>query len=921
MNTKKTDARAFAHTKGEEYARASRTLALLLAMMLCSGFHFAHAQSAILGLLVPINFGETAKGSIDAAAEVDVFTFTANAEDTILVRASRASESVWPGIRVFDPNGNLLREVSSSVTAEIGSLRLPIGGTYSIHIFDSFNGTLTGQYCAYLQRLDGPGNALNISFSETQYNTIDNPAEMEAYTFEAEAGDKVLVSSSRGNTGSIWPGVRVYSPSGVLLREATDSRTAEIDGLTLPATGLYTILVFDSFNGTQIGEFGLHLQRFNNPVNAFMIDFGETRSGAIDRPGKLEAYTFVANAADRISVRMSRGSGSVWPGVRVYSASGVKLGQAESSTTSEIASLTLAEPGVYTILCYDSFGGLTGNYNLFLGCLAPPLKCGAPRVFFSRLEGKQEVPGVETNAIGGGMAILQAGQAQFDFRFSFGNLSGPITSAHFHNGAPGTLGGIVKALNVTSDTMLVSSWKSTDVEPLTPQLVTELLAGRIYVNLYTGAHPQGEIRGQLVLETPIALAARIEGEQEVPPLRNSGAGFGAFMLNAEGTELTFNVAATGLSGTIIAAHFHRGTKGRNGNVVKPITNSFTGNLANGVWKNTDTDSLTPALIADLLAEKIYVNLQTVANPNGEIRGQIVPAAEAVAPIGAARLLSDNTANISIEGTVTTIDFELSRTGSSEYYLQDATGGIRLAATSGKAVLQRGQRVRVKSGAIISNAGRKTISAHKDSILVLDAPGLPEAQYVTINTYRQNRAAFEGELVFINDANITGNFPAAGSDGVVTLNDGTGNLDMFIDLDTDIDGASPSRIKMDITGVATSFNNTLRIQPSSIDNISLVAERAGGLPSEFALAQNYPNPLNPSTTIRYALPRPGHVKLVIYDLLGAKIRTLVDGRESAGFKHITWDGMNEKGDRVPSGVYVYRMEAGEFTMTKKLTVMK
>ncbi len=918
MNTKQTNT---ARTQREACVSSARMLALLFAMTLCSSFHSAQAQSATPDFLVPINFGETAKGSIDAAAEVDVFTFTANAEDNILVRASRASGSVWPGIRVFDPSGNQLRQATNSTTAEIAGLRLPTTGTYSIHIYDSFNGTFTGQYCLYLQRLNNPGNALSISFSETQYNSIDNPAEMEAYTFEAEAGDKVLVSLSRGNTGSIWPGVRVYSPSGVLLREATSSRTAEIDGLTLPAAGLYTILVFDSFNGTFTGEFGLHLQRFNNPVNAFMIDFGETRAGAVDRPGKLEAYTFVANAADRISVRMSRGSGSVWPGVRVYSSSGVKLGQAESSTTAEIASLTLPEPGVYTILCYDSFGGLTGDYNLFLGCLAPPLKCGAPRVFFSRLEGKQEVPAVATNAIGGGMSVLQVGQAQLDFRFSFGNLSGPITAAHFHNGNPGTLGGIVKTLNVTSDTLLVGSWKSTDVEPLTPQLVTELLAGRIYVNLHTAAHPQGEIRGQLVLETPIALAARIEGAQEVPPLNNTAAGFGAFTLNAEGTELAFNVAATGLSGTIIAAHFHRGVKGKNGNAVKPITNSFIGTLANGVWKNTDTDSLTATLVADLLAEKVYVNLHTVANPNGETRGQLVPAAEVIAPIGAARLLSDNTANINIEGTITTIDFELSRSNSSEYYLQDASGGIRLAATSGKAVLQRGQRVRVKLGTIASNAGRKTMSAHKDSILVLDTPGVPEAQYVTINTYRQNRAAFEGELIFIDNANITGNFPAAGSDGVVTLNDGTGNLDMFIDLDTDIDGASPSRIKMDIIGVATSFNNTLRIQPSSIDNITLVAEQASELPSEFALAQNYPNPFNPSTTIRYALPQPGHVKLVIYDLLGAKIRTLIDGREAAGFKQITWDGLNDRGERVPSGVYVYRIEAGEFVRARKLTVMK
>ncbi len=108
----------------------------------------------------------------------------------------------------------------------------------------------------------------------------------------------------------------------------------------------------------------------------------------------------------------------------------------------------------------------------------------------------------------------------------------------------------------------------------------------------------------------------------------------------------------------------------------------------------------------------------------------------------------------------------------------------------------------------------------------------------------------------------------------------------------------------------------------VDRTSSVASQSNNEPPAlFELSQNYPNPFNPSTTIRYALPQSGHVKLVIYDLLGAKIRTLADGREAAGFKQISWDGANDRGERVPSGVYVYRMEAGEFVRARKLTVMK
>jgi hypothetical protein len=112
-----------------------------------------------------------------------------------------------------------------------------------------------------------------------------------------------------------------------------------------------------------------------------------------------------------------------------------------------------------------------------------------------------------------------------------------------------------------------------------------------------------------------------------------------------------------------------------------------------------------------------------------------------------------------------------------------------------------------------------------------------------------------------------------------------------------------------------------VLPANWATVTSVQERTTEAPQSFELGQNYPNPFNPSTVILYALPKNTHVKLAIYDLLGAKIRTLVDGVETTGFKQVTWDATNDAGERVPSGVYLYRLEAGEFVMTKRLTVMK
>jgi hypothetical protein len=93
------------------------------------------------------------------------------------------------------------------------------------------------------------------------------------------------------------------------------------------------------------------------------------------------------------------------------------------------------------------------------------------------------------------------------------------------------------------------------------------------------------------------------------------------------------------------------------------------------------------------------------------------------------------------------------------------------------------------------------------------------------------------------------------------------------------------------------------------------------PASFSLSQNYPNPFNPQTQIRYALPADCHVKLTIYNLLGQKVKVLVDKHQSAGYKTVHWDGKDERGDDVASGIYFYRIQAGEFMQAKKMLLLK
>ena len=94
-----------------------------------------------------------------------------------------------------------------------------------------------------------------------------------------------------------------------------------------------------------------------------------------------------------------------------------------------------------------------------------------------------------------------------------------------------------------------------------------------------------------------------------------------------------------------------------------------------------------------------------------------------------------------------------------------------------------------------------------------------------------------------------------------------------------------------------------------------------LPKQFELAQNYPNPFNPETKISYALPKDCHVKLTIYNMLGQKINVLVDEHQTAGHKNVHWDGKDYKGDEVASGIYFYKLDAVEFTQSKRMVLLK
>lgn len=107
----------------------------------------------------------------------------------------------------------------------------------------------------------------------------------------------------------------------------------------------------------------------------------------------------------------------------------------------------------------------------------------------------------------------------------------------------------------------------------------------------------------------------------------------------------------------------------------------------------------------------------------------------------------------------------------------------------------------------------------------------------------------------------------------------------------------------------------------IDRKDYLATDSDLTPSKFVLHENYPNPFNPTTQIRFDLPMVSDVQIIIYNMIGQRIKSFKVNDISPGFHYITWDATNDLGSQVSAGVYLYQIQTNEFVQTKKMILLK
>lgn len=234
------------------------------------------------------------------------------------------------------------------------------------------------------------------------------------------------------------------------------------------------------------------------------------------------------------------------------------------------------------------------------------------------LSGAEVVPPVTTTGNGTGTMTVNLGTGRITGgSIVFSGLSSNATLAHIHQGAAGTNGPVV--VNMLGGAGATSgTWNIQAGETLSADALNALINDELYFAVHSANNPAGELRGQIRYR--ITLTPSLSGDQEVPAVATTGSGSANLSLNPATGALTGSVSFSGLSSNATAAHIHQGAAGVNGGVLIPLTG---GGATSGTFDVPTGTVLTMDQLTLLKGDGLYINIHTVNNGGGEIRGQIV----------------------------------------------------------------------------------------------------------------------------------------------------------------------------------------------------------------------------------------------------------------------------------------------------------
>ena len=242
----------------------------------------------------------------------------------------------------------------------------------------------------------------------------------------------------------------------------------------------------------------------------------------------------------------------------------------------------------------------------------------------------------------------------------------------------------------------------------------------------------------------------------------------------------------------------------------------------------------------------------------------------------------------------------------------------------------GRRIELDLTGTIEVDGRRAAAA---SIHVLGGFRLKPDEPVSTIGYAALAFAFHSGSVDVGQVTVSiiavnkppYSFELIGEEGSASVL-GTGQPGwqrVSVELPAEIRGADIEQIGISVNGTGTCYLDGIRLVTAAhgLEPTAVIESRSEVTPTSFALAQSFPNPFNAETTIRFDLPRSAQIELAVYSLAAQKVSTLAHGHREAGSYQVRWDGRDGAGHELASGVYVYRLTAGERVEARKLLLLR
>jgi DNA/RNA endonuclease YhcR with UshA esterase domain len=299
----------------------------------------------------------------------------------------------------------------------------------------------------------------------------------------------------------------------------------------------------------------------------------------------------------------------------------------------------------------------------------------------------------------------------------------------------------------------------------------------------------------------------------------------------------------------------------------------------------------------------------------------IQSVQEVPPGGDTSLM--DTLAVNVEGYVTV---EPGIFNDNTFYIQEESGawhGIMVYDRTGSVTFERGDHV-VVCGEVGEYSGQTQIALHFADAAQLTAvtPGLVDPVSIATGMLQDVEFAEQFESVYVHAEDCTVYDEDLGF-GEWAISNGGASDTCRVDDYADYDYVPSNGDNVYVRGIVGFVFGNYKIEPRGNEDIAVNPAGISGdyFGGKFGLAQNMPNPFNPKTTIAFNLTEPGDVTLEIYDVAGRRVAILLDGHMGAGVHMAHWDGRTSDGERAASGVYFYKLAAGDERTSRKMVLLK